>query len=364
MVTLRDEFEERLEEFREEYGFYEQDEVVQSFAVIGELLDLVFIGDEAAMTMSLLKEVIRKGTRPDWSELNLGAVSPDPDWREVWRSIDGWDASSCPPFLDELHDLNAFANFGILPIWDIHADNQNHIEVRHLKARFDDSANPAAWVIRVCDKIERLEKLVSHGADGASSLFYLPNLRQLALARLKLDDGQPLTVQELAILSGVSVKRLQNAIYAQSEGAPSVSKSGAIAKDGVDRWLNDRDYKWSLWKQVSQLYPLSANWGRDIEYHAFDELETHADYVFVPVASDGTVFHPGLARGRGEQKSFHVGPKGDEKVIGTFRDALKELSEMETPRWRRPNAESGKWGIVSGQSWKRMRMAELEVMAR
>lgn len=67
----------------------------------------------------------------------------------------------------------------------------------------------------------------------------------------------------------------------------------------------------------------------------------------VPIAADGTCFHPGLAR-RG---AFTIGPKGAERRITSFDDALRALRNMAAPRWRRPNG-AGNWGIVSGIDWR------------
>ncbi|SDM57042.1 hypothetical protein [Maricaulis salignorans] len=362
MVTLRDEFHARLDEFRPEYGFWEQDEVIRSLANTGELLDLIFVGDEAAMAMALLEKIIAKGTREDWEPLRLGDTKPDLNWRETWDRIDGWDASSTPPFLDDLHELNAFANFGIMTIWDIHADSQDYLEVRHMKERFDEAKNPPKWVRKVCEKIERFEALVGRGGNGKYELTYLPALREQALARIKLDEGEPLTVGELASLSGVSIKRLQNAIYAQSEGAPSVSKKGLIAPEACARWLNERDYRWSIWREVAAEYPLKVSWGEQTELAPPDPLKEHDDYVFVPVAMDGSIFSPHLGRGSARDR-FTIGPKGEEVQVEGFGEAVERLLRMETPRWRRPNPESGRWGIVSGQSWKRVRRSELEALA-
>lgn len=66
----------------------------------------------------------------------------------------------------------------------------------------------------------------------------------------------------------------------------------------------------------------------------------------LPVARDGTCFHPGLIRS-GE---FTVGEKGEEQRYDSFTEALQALHQMSVPRWRRPNAQ-GNWGIVSGIRW-------------
>ncbi|NGQ92454.1 hypothetical protein G5V65_16280 [Rhodobacter sp. HX-7-19] len=76
--------------------------------------------------------------------------------------------------------------------------------------------------------------------------------------------------------------------------------------------------------------------------------------VFVPVAADGSHFHPGLERGG----KFMIGAKGEEVSYPSFNEALSALQKMATPRWRRPN-EAGNWGIVSGRDWKRIERSQL-----
>ena len=71
----------------------------------------------------------------------------------------------------------------------------------------------------------------------------------------------------------------------------------------------------------------------------------------------------GYARYAGEAdgtEGYIIGGKGDERPVKDFDEALAALSKMETPRWRRPNNESQIWGIVTGQTWKRVRRADLE----
>lgn len=68
----------------------------------------------------------------------------------------------------------------------------------------------------------------------------------------------------------------------------------------------------------------------------------------VPVARDGSWFSPRLHRSAG----FTIGAKGEEFVVATYPEALKQLRDMAVPRWRRPNSR-GNWGIVSGAQWKR-----------
>ncbi len=362
MVTLREVFDERMDEFMPEYSFTEQDEVVRSFAVIGELLDLAFPGNEAALVMTALKRII--GPRPtEWNWASLADEKADGNWRTTWAKIDGWNDSSSPPFLDELHDLNAFANFGVIPIWGfagnpaLASDGGAGIAVRLKNAE-----DVPAYIEGICSKIDKLVALLPrHDGPGHPMIGQTMWTRDQARARLALDQNQPITLHALALLSGVTVKRIQNAIYAKTDEAPLVGKNGLIAPEACEPWLNARDFQQSIWKQVSALAPLSADWGKDVLFQDSDPQRLVEDYIFVPVANDGSYFAPSLRRdGRGNGGGFTIGAKGAEEVIEDFDEALGLLAKMETPRWRRPNPESGIWGIVSGQTWKRVRKADLE----
>lgn len=79
--------------------------------------------------------------------------------------------------------------------------------------------------------------------------------------------------------------------------------------------------------------------------------------VRVPQASDGTVFHPGLRRRSG----YMVGEKGQELTIENYDAALRALSEMDVPRWRRPNSQ-GNWGIVKASGWTVLSRRDLNSM--
>ncbi len=363
MVTLREIFYERMDEFVPEYSFTEQDEVVRSFAVVGEMLDLVFSDNEAALTMTALKRIIAHGHGRDWDWSKLAEDGVDTDWRTTWAGIDGWNATSTPPFLDELHDLNAFANFGVIPIWSLagHPDLSTGRGTR-VAARLKKAEDVPTYIEGICSKIDKLADLLPrHDGPGHPIIGQTLWTRDQARARLALDQNQPITLQALALLSGVTVKRIQNAIYAKTDEAPLVGKNGLIAPEACEPWLNGRDFHQSIWKQVSALGTLSGDWGENVPFEESDPQRLVEDYVFVPVANDGSYFAPALRRGtKGAAGGFSIGPKGAEQVVPSFDQALGLLAKMETPRWRRPNPESGIWGIVSGQTWKRVRKADLE----
>lgn len=367
MTHIRDIFDERMDEFMPEYSFPEQDEVIRSFGLIGELLDLVFPDSEAALVMTALKRIVAHGRRGEWVWAELDGVPLDTDWRRTWSDIDGWNDTCTPPFLDELHDLNAFANFGVVPIWGFAGDARLKTEAgANLAARVRAASEDVpAYIEGICSKIDRLEALLPRQETGHSIIGQTIYTRDQARARLALDQDQPISLHALALLSGVTPKRIQNAIYAKTDEAPLVGKNGLIAPEACEPWLNARDFHWSIWKQVNALAPLDADWGNGVPFEAAEASDQVEDFLFVPVANDGSYFHPGLYRGgevrEGEGKAgYSIGGKGDERIVEDFDEALSVLSKMETPRWRRPNAESQKWGIVTGQTWKRVRRADLE----
>jgi hypothetical protein len=81
--------------------------------------------------------------------------------------------------------------------------------------------------------------------------------------------------------------------------------------------------------------------------------------VLVPVAADGTFFHPGLKRRRG----YQIGSKENEYYVSTYEDALERLKTMAPkPYWRRPNLK-GIPGIVAGVAWKEIPQQELDRLA-
>lgn len=66
----------------------------------------------------------------------------------------------------------------------------------------------------------------------------------------------------------------------------------------------------------------------------------------VPVAKDGSMFLPVLRRGG----VFTVGPKGGERRIENYEEAIAYLQSQPAACWRRPNA-NGNWGIVTAVKW-------------
>jgi hypothetical protein len=164
----------------------------------------------------------------------------------------------------------------------------------------------------------------------------------LARNRWALDNNQPIEPFALAKFGGVTEARIRNMMA----GANSqfTNKDGLIPAREALAWLEDRETFFdSIWR--AQPNP----------WHEATK-ESVMQPVFLPVARDGSVFHPGLARKQG----FQVGPKGEERFIEDFGEALSELHRMDIPYWRRPN-EKGKPGIVRGIKWERYDLNALPV---
>lgn len=74
----------------------------------------------------------------------------------------------------------------------------------------------------------------------------------------------------------------------------------------------------------------------------------HGESLLVPYARDGTWFHPGLAYSDG---NYRIGQRGEERVIRSYRLALRELRQMPVACWRRPSPRTGLFSVVSAVQW-------------
>lgn len=84
-------------------------------------------------------------------------------------------------------------------------------------------------------------------------------------------------------------------------------------------------------------------------YSLFDYMNAGARMAVLVIASGG-----GCA----------ISAERAEDIIATFDPALEQPRKMEMPRWGQPIQESGNWGTVSGQTWGRIRLAELEGLSQ
>lgn len=348
MVSLRDVFEVRVRVFDDEFCWNkEQDCVLQGFISMGEWTALVFGEEKAAALM----QAVADGLSATGESMSVDS------WREDWLAA---EQTIWPPFFDDLLDLSAFAQLGIFRPCRFAEERELTAEEQ---SRLDRQGDVADWVRERATLIGKFFKLAPEPEGHGAIYEALLRLRDTALARLNFDEGVPLTAQELALLSGVSLKRVQNAAYEKGEGGPVMNKHGRIEREGAMEWLTRKNFKFSVWQQITALGPLSAGWGRDVSVDPAlvvnddivdEEAEVEDDYVFVPVAGDRTRFDPAFRREQG----YQIGAKGTEVYVPDYFEALDALSRQTTPRWRRPN-EAGNWGIVSGVTWERIRRSDL-----
>lgn len=83
-------------------------------------------------------------------------------------------------------------------------------------------------------------------------------------------------------------------------------------------------------------------------------LADDAEFIWVPVARDGSLFTPACATGNG----FQIGPKEAPIAVRDYAVALAKLRIQNPPRWRRTNA-AGNRGLVSAIGWRRLTRATL-----
>ncbi|MCG7521038.1 hypothetical protein [Ruegeria sp. Ofav3-42] len=198
------------------------------------------------------------------------------------------------------------------------------------------------WVASLTVELE-------HWQDDLKSDRYdaIRTIVDLALSRHALEhefyfDGDEnkttaeVDVRSLSIFGGVTEGRIRNIL---SDGSGGLVRIGhKITATSAKAWLKGRkEFFASIWDQPEGDLPAPPN------------PDFSGEVIFVPVAADGSTFHPGLAR----NGSYTIGAKGEEERIFNFDDALIALQKMATPRWRRPN-DAGNWGIVSGRDWRRV----------
>ncbi|SNB74170.1 hypothetical protein SAMN06265338_1061 [Rhodoblastus acidophilus] len=255
-------------------------------------------------------------------------ILPSVDWRKVLDDTSGlWFTEL--PIGGVLFQLGAYANYGIV--------------MSNTEGRVDDAHKKLEELIERAETFYKLSPLDLWGIEPNNDL---QKLVQIASNRWALDNGRPVEPVALAIFGGVSEGRMRNMTSGQNKTFSLVD--GRIPAQEALAWLSTRDEFWnSIWREDAQ------------PQYGMSREAPIKEAIFLPVARDGSVFHPGLYRGSG----YTIGPKGSEDTVEHFENALKTLQEMPTPYWRRPN-EKGNWGIVVGIEWARFDASELDAIAR
>lgn len=174
----------------------------------------------------------------------------------------------------------------------------------------------------------------------------LADLVALARARLKVDEGERLTMADIALLLDVKEPTVVTNAH---------RKNFASVEDGNRRYAEPADALPWMIKQGYLPTRRSSGEAAPAAAEAPADAKAGDDLLFVPVARDGTWFSPECRSGG----RYTVGAKGEEVKFTDYFEALAALVKMPTPRWRRPNA-NGIPGIVAGVRFDRVSRAELE----
>lgn len=304
------EIAERASEFRELFGGEEflEDSIIEVTEQIGRIAAIIY-GEAAADTafdhlVGACLGVTKKG-----------------GWRDALQEEANGIYSETPAG-GLLHDLTAYADYGI--VLDLCRTVAQREQVLHEQVIRGRELLHLAGAFLKDEEKSPLWRIVSK-----------------AHARWKLDQGEPLTRGDLVLLSGLAEQSVRNRLAEKNSGIEGtidhVEAAAALP------WLSKQK------KFVSSL------WRYQDDTDVIESLETYvADPLFVPVAPDKSVFHPGLRK----DGAYIVGESGSERAFTDFDEALQALQAMLIPTWRRPT-EKGRWTQVRGIDWRRMDKQEL-----
>jgi hypothetical protein len=267
------------------------------------------VGEESALRgMSLVTKDMTEegGSMADWAEdLDYSGTNAFCEW----------------PLGIKLYDLTAYAEFGV-----ILCDDPDPTERRtYLKSLIQE--------VKEFYNSSPIEVWGGNSDGGERSELEL--LITLATNRWELDNERPIDPKALSYFGGITEGSVRNMM--SGADATFRNEDGKIPAVEALFWLEKRNEYWnSVWEELES---------PEVTSQSSEEVTP----VFVPVARDGSIFHPGLKRPSG----FIIGKKGDESHIDDFDEALTLLQSMPTPYWRRPN-DKGVPGIVKGMRWARV----------
>jgi hypothetical protein len=179
-----------------------------------------------------------------------------------------------------------------------------------------------------------------------------------AEGRWALDNGRPLVPNDLAALAGVKPKTMANALAA---GQLAVDANGKVPSVRAARYLEGRkSFQPSVWNVATMEMLKSPELKNGLDEASKQLFEQ----IFVPVEQDGRPFLPSDARmGHDGVRRYIIGDKADPIYLEDYWDALEQLRQMPTPRWRRPASGAGGWSLVSAQDgWERFSRGDLQRM--
>lgn len=261
-------------------------------------------------------------TGPSLARLVTQNRFADGDWRELAEETDTYMSWRLG---EGVQHLLAYGLFGVMGRWGGRDDDEATVEEQLVAIEA---------VLADCPPDRWLE------SDDGSVLLATA---KLARGRWELDHGRNLEPEALALLGDVKMTRIRNMMSGSAPDLPR-DEAGLIQREPALAWLMKREV----------FLPTIRDEGEEGDEPTAVERQLD-EPVFVPVARDGSVFHPGLERAGG----YMIGPKGAEVKVTRFDEALAQLHRMEVARWRRPSPQSGNWGIVAAVEWRRIERATL-----
>jgi hypothetical protein len=214
--------------------------------------------------------------------------------------------------------------------------------------------------------LERANRIVETTPASVHSLDFFRLIAMGANARWALDNGRPITGDQLAALSALArnegatstaayerVRKTVQNLVAEALGKSSnkdleVLPNRSISPASAISWLREQapDYFPSMWALPEPIQAAEA------------EDETAA-FVFVPVASAHLHVEPKpFTPDARLEEGYVVGASS--KVIGDYWEALDALSHMRTPRFRHPRAHAALGPLACQDSWVRVPRGEIE----
>jgi len=245
------------------------------------------------------------------------------DWREALKE----SRSNCFsewPIGEQLLELAAYAEYGI--VLDDGVALQSSEDPKVLAAKIE----------RLLGRAQELEASTPIAQWHLSASNELSRLVMIARNRWALDNNELVEPAALAYFGRVSEGRIRNMMSGADR--TFTPNDGRISAVEAHKWLQGRPEFWnSIWREQSL-----------VQYDA-TRIAPLRQPIFVPVARDGTLFHPGLQRAG----SYTIGKRGEEEQVADFNDALEKLHRMPVAYWRRPNG-NGNWGTVVADHWERV----------
>jgi hypothetical protein len=261
-----------------------------------------------AFTMRMEGEIYAEDEYSAGPDLPLIAL----DFRRLYRYSTGAE-----PFAQELGEtMSSATSFAIM--------------VEELADGFESDMCPGGE--RMCSVIIQVyaRYKIDHFISGTDSSYI-----EVISCLFDEEDLEGLTILQLALLSKLKVQSVRNKLSGESRFRLIKDNKGKHLMKVADsaEWLGDQ----------TGFNQTAARESADVEF------------LNVPVARDGSFFRMNV-RGK---NGFRVGPKGSEIVEHDFDKALKVLSEMSSPYWRRPSEKTGVPGIVAGIRWERRAKSEV-----